>query len=199
MKNIKIQMVMAHPDDEIIFGWPELMHDRLTSILICSDDADNPERPWCRHRGDALVELGALLNIPVRALAFNSEFYRAETRGETLKRMMQSVTDAIDPEADAIFTHNPWGEYGHLDHIIIHQAVMATGKPVFFTDIFVQSNWMHMPNRPHIPWMHAYNARISLHFYDHLRAIYERHGVWTWNQTPITECSVYLTKPIDKI
>jgi hypothetical protein len=190
---MNIQLVMAHPDDEIIFGWPALVEHMVSSILICSNDINNPERTWCRHRCVALDEIGALLDIPVHSLPFNSEFYRMPTRDKTLQRMMETVLDAIDPAADAIFTHNPWGEYGHLDHITVHLAAMATGKPVFFTDIFTQSNWMHMPNRPMMPGKLMWPVINDLDFYDQCRQIYANHGVWTWNQPPVTVCNIYST------
>jgi len=50
---------MAHPDDEIIFGWPVLKEAQ--KIIICSSDLNNPERAWCKDRKKALKDVCELL------------------------------------------------------------------------------------------------------------------------------------------
>jgi hypothetical protein len=45
----KTLLVMAHQDDEIIFGWP-VFQGNPAGLLICSSDLHNPDRQWCRHR-----------------------------------------------------------------------------------------------------------------------------------------------------
>ena len=187
---VNIQMVMAHPDDEIIFGWPMLVDRLATSILICSNDADNPDRQWCRHRSEALMELAESLNIPAHSLGYSSEFYKLPTRDEQLKEMMDDVTANLDPNADAIFTHNPWGEYGHLDHIVIHMAVQSIGKPVIFTDIFIPSNWMNLKFAPKTGFSSLCHAVNDLTFYQYCQSFYLKHNVWTWNHPPIEHCNI---------
>ena len=187
---MNIQMVMAHPDDEVIFGWPVLSGRQVSSILICSNDAHNSERQWCRHRRSALAEMADALNIPAFSLNYSSEFYRLSTRDEQLKIMMDDVVSNIDPNADAIFTHNPWGEYGHLDHIIIHMAVQSTEKPMIFTDIFMPSNWMNLKHSPKMEFSIIFQAINDLTFYQYCKSFYLKHNVWTWNQSPVEKCNV---------
>ena len=190
---MKMQLVMAHPDDEVIFGWPVLADRSVDSILICSNDSGNPDRKWCRHRKVALMEMTAALRIPARSLDYSSEFYRLSTRDEQLKRMMEDIAANIDPHADAVFTHNPWGEYGHMDHIIVHLAVQSTGKSIFFTDIFLPSNWMNLTHAPKKGFSVLRSADNDLSFYNYCRSFYDKHRVWTWDRPPIQRCNIITT------
>ena len=167
-----------------------LLDRSVTSILICSNDAENPERKWCRHRKLALTEMSDALGIPSQSLDYSSEFYRLSTRDEKLKNMMKNVAAGIDPLADAVFTHNPWGEYGHLDHIIIHLAVQSSGKPVIFTDIFLPSNWMNLTCAPKMGFPVLGHAVNDLSLYRHCQSFYLKHQVWTWNRPPIEQCNI---------
>ncbi len=187
---MKLQLVMAHPDDEVIFGWPVLMERSVDSILICSNDSANPDRKWCRHRKVALQEMAAALGIRARSLDYASEFYRLSTRDGKLKRMMANITANIDPAADAVFTHNPWGEYGHLDHIIVHLAVQSTAKPMLFTDIFLPSNWMNLTCAPKMGFSVHRPVDNDLAFYSYLQSFYDRHLVWTWDRPPVKRCNI---------
>ena len=55
MKEKKVLMVMAHPDDEILFGWPVFFDPKYKKkLLICSSDYNNPERAWCKYRKKSL-------------------------------------------------------------------------------------------------------------------------------------------------
>ena len=63
LSNKKVLMVMAHPDDEIIFGWSIFQDKSIEKkLLICSSDFHNKEREWCKYRKDALFEICKELN-----------------------------------------------------------------------------------------------------------------------------------------
>ena len=173
------QIVMAHPDDEVIFGWPVLKE--TNKILICSSDLDNPKRMWCKNRKIALMEVCSELGIKYECLNYNSEFYRLPTRDETLKRMANDIQRRV---GDKVFTHNPWGEYGHIDHIIINQIV-----PGHCSDILIDSNWL--PVRRHGLGRLIKKAEWDEAIYQKLKKIYVRHGCWTWNREPVREANIY--------
>jgi len=177
-----MQLVMAHPDDEIIFGFGVLKE--ATSILICSNDKDNPERAWCKNRGKALEEVGKYLGVKVHHLNFNSEFYRLPTRDETLKRMAKEVLKHIQ---EPIFTHNPWGEYGHLDHILIHTLV--SHLEIQYSDIALDLNWL--PINKVIPDKYIKTVGNDLELTEKCKAIYDKWGCWTWSQPPILKANIY--------
>ena len=173
------QLVMAHPDDEIIFGWMVLKE--TSDILICSSDFHNSEREWCKHRKEALFEVCEKLGIKCECLDYDSEFYRLSTRDEALKRMAVNVQSRLMRK---VFTHNPWGEYGHLDHILISQWVKG-----HCSDILMQSNWM--PVKRHGLGQEIKKAEWDENFYQTIKGIYVKHNVWTWDKEPVKEAYIY--------
>ena len=170
---------MAHPDDEIIFGWPVIKE--TNKILICSSDYYNPSREWCKNRKFALEEVCKELNIEFECLDYDSEFYRLPTRDETLKKMAEDVRRRV---TDKVFTHNPWGEYGHLDHIIIGQIVKG-----HCSDILIESNWL--PVRKHGLGKFVKKAVWDQELYDKIKSIYVKHNCWTWDREPVKEANIY--------
>lgn len=193
---MRIQLVMAHPDDEVIFGWPVLK--QVSSILICSNDRNNPERAWCRYRYKALEELGEMLGIPVVSLDYDSEFYKLNARDGSLQHFISNVLAHVDPRADTIFTHNWFGEYGHMDHILIYYIMLrhanATNARLMMSDIHMESEWMSFEGLPLIgePALHEMVLQNNdLDFYCKCKAIYDKHDVWTWSKAAVLKCNTY--------
>jgi LmbE family N-acetylglucosaminyl deacetylase len=186
---------MAHPDDEVIFGWPILK--QVSSILICSNDKNNLERAWCRYRYKALEDLGQKLGIPVKSLDYDSEFYKLNARDGSLQRFIEDVHSNIDVFADTIYTHNWWGEYGHLDHILIHYVMLQyqakKGIRIITSNIHLQmKEWVSFDLKPICPGYQMNRVTNSMDLYNELKAIYDKYGVWTWSTDPVMECNTYV-------
>lgn len=156
------------------------------------------------HRKDALAELCDTLQIKHKCLPYDSEFYRAETRKESLSKVMQDISDSIDEfKYDYIFTHNVLGEYGHLDHQLVHQVVMQKGVPTIVTDIFIKSNWcpyekMSDNYKMIYQWQPVQKCVNNLVFYLQCQSIYMKHKVWTWSKPPVPECNMFRIKKPDQ-
>lgn len=218
---------MAHPDDEVIFGWPILQNRSVKKyILTCSSDLKNPHRTWCSHRKDVLAKLCDELGIECRCLDYNSEFYRLKTRDipafggrrsfreklfqsilykkmpfqgdqSTLRMMMEDVLNQITRFSfDFIYTHNAWGEYGHLDHQLLHSVVASVGAPTIVSDIFLPSNWAPYSRRPPVfEKLYCRNlietCENDMKAYAQFEKSYRDAGVWTWSEPPIRSCNLY--------
>ncbi len=215
-ENPKVLMVMAHPDDEILFGWP-IFQDKSVekNLIICSSDFNNPERQWCKYRKNSLIKVCEKENVPVMCLDYNSSFYRTPTRrpsnlrsGEpgdsqapfrhmcdTIKRIIKENQDNYD----YIFTHNPHGEYGHIDHKLLFELVLKVSKkPVLITDINMPSNWSEKMDFTDKINMLYYNNKvkegciIDFEKYKEYEKIYIDDGVWTWSREVPRECNLYI-------
>jgi hypothetical protein len=180
-------LLIAHPDDEIIFLWWALKDAKR--IVCCSSDLNNPARAWCKDRKKAFYEVASLLGVQAHCLDYDSEFYRVDARKGDLWKLSREVLELLKPAA-CVYTHNPWGEYGHLDHILVHQIARASGKKLIYSDMCVEAGWL-----PCTPWsslpLPVRFCTNDISFYERYKAIYEKYGCWTWSQPPIMSARIY--------
>ena len=189
LKNITV--LVAHPDDEIIFCWPAFELFNVKNIIVCSDDSNNPERPYGTRRRDAFIEACVFLGAEPVIIAGPSEFYRMETRPKAcLKDHLRTILDAVGSEG-ALFTHNPWGEYGHLDHIMVNQVAMHSGLPHYFTDCYQSRNWVPWARAPqNIPGCIG-SAQQNYERYSAVEKIYRKYDAWTWDCPPTVKTFIH--------
>jgi LmbE family N-acetylglucosaminyl deacetylase len=195
-----VTLLIAHPDDEALFLWPFL--DRVKRIVCASSDLNNPSRTFCRERSVCLREVCNLLDCEYAIEHNDSEFYRLPTRGGELKRVAETLAGHLR-DAEIIATHNAWGEYGHLDHLLCHHiartAQEETDCHVLATDIAQEINWL-----PVTPWWQGNQCGADLSertpdhtfeldrpLFDRIKAIYDARGCWTWAWEPQATCAVY--------
>lgn len=116
-------MVIAHPDDESLFGGAELLKGNYK--VICVTNGDNPIRK---------LEFEAVMKHT------NSEYeiweyldkYHVPLK-ETLKEDLFRIVNW--QKWDKIVTHNEKGEYGHPHHIQIHKIMKElVGKELWTFD-----------------------------------------------------------------
>lgn len=195
-------VVAAHPDDEVIFLWPflTLMKQYAKTTLLClSSDANNPSRQWCKHRKEGFIAVGKAVGAETLVIDNDSEFYKYDVRS---KKLLNACTDIIqlirEMKSNMILTHNRFGEYGNIDHIITNHICKVAASifnngfncRVISTDILVQSDWLpintHIFNNP----SNDMSFRLSQGQYDILKEHYSSRKVWTWNHLPILECNL---------
>ena len=208
-------MVLAHPDDEIIFGWPVFQNENIEKkVLICSSDFYNQERQWCKYRKEALFEVCRKVGADVTCLDYPSGFYKVPTRrppehpptefGDShspVRRLYRHIVKNIltlEKDCDAVFTHNPFGEYGHLDHKMLFDLVIKNStKDVIITDIVLSSNWSEKPEFTERLKRIYYSDKIETgcsldnSLLEFCKREYEKKNGWTWNRPIQKECSLY--------
>ena len=131
-----------------------------------------------------LQEIGESIGCEVVCFDNDSEFYRLHTRNGSLKRL---AAEAINQLEGDVFTHNEWGEYGHIDHILCHVIATQSGLPVHTTDITQEVNWLPIRQRTSSSIRHS----MTWEAFAHLKSFYEARGCWTWSADPVLECGVY--------
>jgi len=196
---MKILIVVAHCDDEVIMGWPVLQNNKEheISILCCSSDRYNEQRKKWARRSEAFYSLCEALKIKCHCLDYNSGFYKTNSRTGELSNVIKDIGSNIQAfDFDMIYTHNMWGEYGHLDHQLVHNIVCCNFRHVMVSDIFIKTNWTPYEEicgcvqrdncaQVHINDVEQYNYHKS--FYDKIRC-------WTWNQEPVKVCKTKILK-----
>jgi hypothetical protein len=183
LKGMKSVYLAPHCDDEIIFGFPFLKH--VNTIISCTDDKTHPTRQWCKRRSEAFAEIGKLVGAKTICLRHDSGFAKKEH-----KPLVAFATEVqgIIKDFDVICTVNAWGEYGHLDHILIHQLARMTGKPVFTTDICMQADWYKVTGYDQGEIIGEYHNDLKL--YDQCMQIYRNFNAMGWSYPPIKSCNV---------
>jgi len=132
-------IVVAHPDDEVLWfcsvlhevdhvlfcyealpGHPELSRARsrlaaeyplenVTRLLFDESDAFNCA-DW---ENPVLTRYGLEVHEPASSLSRYAELF---------PELVRRLTVELAPFR-TILTHNPWGEYGHEEHVQVHRAV----------------------------------------------------------------------------
>jgi LmbE family N-acetylglucosaminyl deacetylase len=194
-------LVAAHPDDEILWLSPAVA--AADPLVLCfGAPFANPARAASRARAVAALGLPRLVNlnlpesgarphvdwtaphltpfgIGITDLAARAR-YEANFHSlvERLRPLLQGV--------EAVYTHNPWGEYGHPEHIQVHRAVAALQAELGFTLWFSGyvaplSLGLARQLEAEPLWREKRVAAPDVRLARRLRGVYLRHRAWTWS------------------
>lgn len=209
-------LVMAHPDDEAL--WATSVLSRMERIVFCFEVmASYPV--WSEGRRLSLAEypLPNAINLGFQeAEVFNgaswpepveTEYGLAVRQGPRLMpgfsetryrenhgRLVAALRPLLADRA-AVITHNPWGEYGHEEHVQVFRAVANLQAEMGF-DLWVPGyvsnksyalmlrHWPRLDRGfPPCPTDPDLGAR--------LQALYARNGCWTWFQDHVWPAHEY--------
>ena len=110
-------MIVAHPDDELLWGYKHLAHDPKSWKVICVCCASDPIR--VKEFKTVMTALGV----------DNYEMWDNENTiiGWRLHPLIvRRIQSELQLAYDKVVTHNWYGEYGNLQHMAVHRAVVAT-------------------------------------------------------------------------
>ena len=190
-------IVACHPDDEAI--WFAGVAARVDAIVLIH--GDSPIDPGIgRRRRVALAahpDRGRLtaLDIPEPGLFKRADWSRPElgltfADAECEKRAVETVGTLMQvllphlADAEVVFTHGPWGEYGHEEHVLLHIAVRNLAALVKFR---VWCSNYSGPRNAH--WPRRLADRFDTEplafacdraWAEGLRDLYAENECWTW-------------------
>jgi len=164
-------LIVAHPDDEIIW-FPSDYFDLVVIAFLARHD--KPSAAQCRRL--ALQEHPLKERLHLLGLD-ESGYWKDKTRQQQFNDAKNNLYSSLlelknQYTFTQIFTHNSVGEYGHDDHILVHELV----KKVFF------ENKIYCPAIPDNT--HKNDDYISINndiaFYAKVKDIYIKNKAWTW-------------------
>jgi LmbE family N-acetylglucosaminyl deacetylase len=194
-------LVVAHPDDEIL--WFGSIVADVARIVICfRNDPANPGLAAARDRvldehpfRDKIVCLGldetcafgrARWPRP-ETTAFGLRIVKARKIARAYRLCYRQLEKQLAPmirDATSVITHNPWGEYGHEEHVLVHRAATSIAvseqKDVWYSNH--ASSWsedlmrVYLDKSEHNIVSRDVDARAMQDIAD----IYRAHGAWTW-------------------
>ncbi|MDX2413174.1 MAG: PIG-L family deacetylase [Woeseiaceae bacterium] len=194
-------LVVAHPDDEIL--WFGSVVAEVAQIVICfRNDPAKPELASARDRvlaehpfKDRIVCLGldetgafSHANWPrPEATKFGLRIVKARQIAKAYRLCYQQLEEQLAPmirDATSVITHNPWGEYGHEEHVLVHRAVTSLAgseqKDVWYSNH--ASSWSEDLMRVYLDKSeHQIVGRdVDTGAMQNIADIYRTHGAWTW-------------------
>lgn len=126
-------LFVAHPDDEVVFFGNHINNNSHVIIIT-----DGNSHGTGKHRQDVFKR--AMSSIPVNAYELwtfpESAYFEQDLKKfwndtilNTLQQKIENTIKYLHPKR--IFTHNKYGEYGHINHREIHIATLAAFRNIF--------------------------------------------------------------------
>lgn len=191
-------LVVAHPDDEVL--WFSSILGAVDYIIVCFTDF-RPNPNLSRSRRAALAN-HPLKNVTALDLDEPEVFDHADWQNPELSEFgLRILTNAASRYQQAflrlrellaprligcsnVFSHNPWGDYGHEDHVLVHTVLNDLRRSMSFNLWYTNysSNRAFNLMLKHINGYR--NDYVRLQTDAELVApiidLYKSHGCWTW-------------------
>ncbi len=195
-------LVVAHPDDEVLW-FASLLPEVDFVVVVYEDYHPEPELGNRRRRaiGDlpyevtslSLAEPGSLMRADWEdpqpsqfGLALNTTSTTPAIQAEyerTYHAVVRGLRGVLT-KSRSVFTHNPWGEYGHEDHVHVFQAVDTLRKEIDFEmygSCYYSARSTLLAGRFGVDRTgQSIRKTIDPLAANRAAAIYKKHGCWTW-------------------
>jgi len=196
-------VVVAHPDDEAL--WLSAALAEAERVVFCfGDQFGRAGKSPARRGAMAALKLPGLTSLELvesgtrklvdwphaRLTAEGLEI--ADAAGQArYAANFTALLAALRPRlagCSEVYTHNPWGEYGHPEHVQVYRAVTALqaelGYTIWFSNYVSPLSWSLARQIGAEPcWARREMTRPDTRLARQLFWTYWRHGAWTWPLT----------------
>jgi LmbE family N-acetylglucosaminyl deacetylase len=201
--SMRSAVVVAHPDDEIL--WLSFAVASAEHVVLCfGEPFANPARADARRRAVARLPLTNLVNLAIPESGTRllvdwlyplmtptgmdiSEPDARQRYDENFGRLVAVLRPVLAGCAD-VYTHNPWGEYGHPEHVQVYRAVAALqaelGYTIWFSNYVSALTWPLAQKLGAEPiWAQRRIVKPDMATARRLQWVYLRYRAWTWGLT----------------
>jgi LmbE family N-acetylglucosaminyl deacetylase len=193
-------IVAAHPDDEVL--WFSSILDQINEVIICC--LENKSKPdYSNGRKKSLLE-HPIKNICCLGINETGVFRTADWNNPVITRFgiqilkkdfllteyegnYHKLKEKLENKLNGyhnVFTHNPWGEYGHEEHVQIYRVVKELqGEKKFnlwFSNYCSNSSFNLMLN--YISGFDSEYVTLKTNkiLANTVKDIYIKNRAWTW-------------------
>ena len=193
-------LIVAHPDDDIL--WLSSVIDKVEKIIFCFNE--DPAKPALGVARKKTIAEYPLSNVSTLDIAEPQSFDKADwsepvtteyglklsrckesdarykkTYEELVHRVRNLVADRKN-----VFTHNPWGEYGHEDHVLVYQVLKTLQVEFHYTLWFSNycSNRSVTLMDNYISGFHSDYECLPANrvLAQQIADVFKTNGCWTW-------------------
>lgn len=177
-------LIVAHPDDEIIWFAPQSF-DLIVIVFLARHDKLYAKN--CREMAIAehpFNEKIILLGID------ESGFWKDKSRVKEYEASRKNIYESLSAIKHQylftnIFTHNSEGEYGHDDHILVNEVVTKIFSEI---DIFCPIDINSYKGHGEI-----ITVLNNLDIYSEVKKIYIKNNAWTWKNDYLPPKELFYT------
>lgn len=124
-------MIVAHPDDELIFGGRELLENNNWKVVCVTNGSLESNNIFSfntkNYRKNEFINVMNSLNCAYEMWDFEDNYFNANWNENLLKNKLIKLFN--EKQYKMIVTHNLIGEYGHIQHKKISQLVYQSYPP----------------------------------------------------------------------
>lgn len=185
----KYKIIVAHPDDEVIFFSSILK--RASQVIICFTDTQDIIVNIGRRHLKKKIPLNNYLFLDLRESdVFNTGNWNNPTKfNDSLDlKSYQNLKIKLSKTikyGDTIYTHNPWGEYGHEGHSQTFRAIKSLQRKfnltILVTGYVSNKSFNLMKSQQYLLSKDVQYRKINSKFSEKLKILYISNFCWTWN------------------
>lgn len=196
----KSVLVVAHPDDEIL--WFSSILNKVDAIIFCFlDYTPAPDLGSGRRKVISEYPLPNLscLNI-TEAGSFNgadwdtpreSDYGLEITANKNAAERYQSNFHTLNERLTSVlkgyknvYTHNPWGEYGHEDHVQVYRVIKSIRQQQGF-DLWFSNYGSNRSVNLMLRYLSGHNSKYigypaNINLATMIADLYMKYKCWTW-------------------
>lgn len=154
ISNYQNIMIVAHPDDETIWGGVHLLQDDY--LVICLTNGNNQTRAKEFNKVmEQSHNMGIILDYPDKT----------NGKRDNWKKVYHEIEADIsyilsNHPFSTIITHNPKGEYGHEHHKMTSAIVTSIVENLNLTNNLNYFGRYYKKSNPLLPMKHIYNDEV---------------------------------------
>jgi LmbE family N-acetylglucosaminyl deacetylase len=203
-------LVVAHPDDETLWLEPWLGDDTVV-VVAFADSSTRPALSAARHAVRTRFPYGAMefLGLDSLEVLGRSDWRRRSPTGygveldaacpvpllAAYQDNYSALRERLEPYLAAhpvVVTHNPWGEYGHEEHVQVCRAVLDVGASLGtcvwawdgLSSAALAASSMRLRDDFYgrrVEALPRVSRAADLARYRELKRLYEDANAWTWD------------------